>query len=169
VRRFAGEFLAAHDRLHLLVNNAGIMAIPFGRTADGFELQLGTNHLGHFLLTCLLAPALLAAAPARIINVSSGGHVISDVDWQDPNFEHRPYDKWVAYGQSKTANVLFTVELERRLGGRGDERVGRHGTRVRAAGRHVPCRRCDQHRARAMGHRCGGRAAAVDTVGAASR
>jgi NAD(P)-dependent dehydrogenase (short-subunit alcohol dehydrogenase family) len=130
VRRFAGEFLAAHDRLHLLVNNAGIMATPFGRTADGFELQFGTNHLGHFLLTCLLAPALLAAAPARIINLSSGGHMISDVDWQDPNFEHRPYNSWAAYGQSKTANVLFTVELERRLGGRGVHAFAVHPGRI---------------------------------------
>jgi NAD(P)-dependent dehydrogenase (short-subunit alcohol dehydrogenase family) len=119
VRRAAATFLARHERLHLLINNAGVMATPLQRTADGFELQLGTNHLGHFVLTCLLAPALLAGAPARIVNLSSGGHVISDVHWDDPNFEHHDYDKWAAYGQSKTANVLFTVELERRLGPRG--------------------------------------------------
>jgi NAD(P)-dependent dehydrogenase (short-subunit alcohol dehydrogenase family) len=119
VRAAAARFLATHDRLDLLVNNAGVMATPFERTADGFELQLGTNHLGHFLLTGLLVPALLAAAPARIVNVSSGGHVISDVHWDDPNFDHHPYEKWTAYGQSKTANVLFTLELERRLAARG--------------------------------------------------
>ena len=119
VRRCAVELLAAHDRIHLLVNNPGVMATPFGRTEDGFELQLATNHLGHFLLTCLLAPALRAAAPARVVNLSSGGHMISDIDWEDPNFERRTYEPWIAYGQSKTANVLFTVELEHRLGGCG--------------------------------------------------
>jgi len=112
VRAAAKRFLGSHERLDLLVNNAGVMATPFGRTADGFELQLGTNHLGHFLLTSLLAPALLAATPARIVNLTSGGHMISDVHWDDPNFERHDYDKWAAYGQSKTANVLFTIELD---------------------------------------------------------
>jgi NAD(P)-dependent dehydrogenase (short-subunit alcohol dehydrogenase family) len=119
VRQFAEEFLAANDRLHLLVNNAGVMATPFERTADGFELQFGTNHIGHFLLTCLLAPALLRDPPARIVNLSSGGHLASDIVWDDPNFERGAYDPFVAYGQSKTANILFTVELERRLSARG--------------------------------------------------
>ena len=119
VRRFAEDFLAEHDRLHLLINNAGVMATPLERTADGFELQFGTNHLGHFLLTCLLAPAILRDAPSRIVNLSSGGHLASDIVWDDPNFERGTYDPFVAYGQSKTANILFTLELERRLSARG--------------------------------------------------
>lgn len=119
VRAFAATFLGQHPRLQLLINNAGVMATPFERTAQGFERQFGTNHLGHFLLTVLLAPALVAGAPARVVNLSSGGHRASDILWDDPNFERTPYDKFVAYGQSKTANILFTVELERRLGPRG--------------------------------------------------
>ena len=112
-------YLAQHDELQLLVNNAGVMYTPFERTAEGFEMQFGTNHLGHFLLTCLLVPALLAGAPSRVVNLSSGGHFGSDIVWDDPNFEQREYDKFAAYGQSKTANILFSVELERRLGDRG--------------------------------------------------
>jgi NAD(P)-dependent dehydrogenase (short-subunit alcohol dehydrogenase family) len=119
VRTFAGWYLGSHDRLHLLINNAGVMYTPFEHTDEGFELQFGTNHVGHFLLTCLLVPALLADPPARVVNLSSGGHVGSDIVWDDPNFERREYDKFAAYGQSKTANILFSVELERRLGGRG--------------------------------------------------
>ena len=138
VRRFATSFLSVHDRLDLLVNNAGVMATPFGHTTDGFELQIGTNHLGHFLLTGLLASALLAAAPSRIVNLSSGGHVISDIHWDDPNFAHHPYEKWTAYGQSKTANVLFTVELERRLGARGVHAFAVHPGMIRTdLGRHM--------------------------------
>jgi len=119
IRAFATWMLERHDRLDLLINNAGVMAPPLGRTPDGFELQIGTNHLGHFLLTGLLAPAVLAGAPARIVNLSSRGHLRSDIHWDDPHYRTRPYDKWEAYGQSKTANILFTVELERRLAGRG--------------------------------------------------
>jgi len=119
LRAFAGRFLAEHDALHILVNNAGVMACPEAKTRDGFELQLGTNHLGHFLLTGLLVPALLRGAPARVVSVSSRGHQQSPVRFDDLFFEKEPYDKWVAYGQSKTANVLFAVELERRLGVRG--------------------------------------------------
>ncbi|HZR83386.1 MAG TPA: SDR family NAD(P)-dependent oxidoreductase [Candidatus Binatia bacterium] len=138
VRRCAAAILAAHPRIDLLVNNAGVMATPFGRTADGFEMQLGTNHLGHFLLTCLLAPALVAGAPARVVNLTSQGHVMSDVDWDDPMFERRPYDKWIAYGQSKTANILFTVELERRLGARGVHAYAVHpGMILTDLGRHL--------------------------------
>lgn len=119
IRAFAERFLARHDALHILVDNAGVMACPFEKTADGFELQFGTNHLGHFLLTGLIAPALLRAAPARVVSVSSRGHQQSPVVFDDIQFEKRPYDKWQAYGQAKTANILFAVELERRLGGRG--------------------------------------------------
>jgi NAD(P)-dependent dehydrogenase (short-subunit alcohol dehydrogenase family) len=138
VRAAARRFLGSHARLDLLINNAGVMATPFGRTADGFETQLGTNHLGHFVLTGLLAPALLAAAPARVVNLSSGGHMISDVHWDDPNFERHEYEKWAAYGQSKTANLLFTVELERRLGPLGVHAYGVHpGMIMTDLGRHL--------------------------------
>jgi NAD(P)-dependent dehydrogenase (short-subunit alcohol dehydrogenase family) len=119
VRGFAEWFGATHNRLHLLINNAGVMYTPFERTAEGFEMQFGTNHVGHFLLTCLLAPQLLADPPSRVVNLSSGGHRGSDIVWDDPNYERREYDKFSAYGQSKTANILFSVELERRLGERG--------------------------------------------------
>ena len=119
VRQFAAWYLDTHDELNVLVNNAGVMYTPLERTAEGFEMQFGTNHVGHFLLTCLLVPALLAGAPARVVNLSSGGHVGSDIVWDDPNFERRDYDKFASYGQSKTANILFSVELDRRLGPRG--------------------------------------------------
>ena len=91
------------------------MACPLARTAQGFEMQFATNHLGHFLLAGLLAPALLRGAPSRVVSVSSRGHRFSPVVFEDIHFERRPYDKWSAYGQSKTANVLFAVELDRRL------------------------------------------------------
>lgn len=116
VRLAASEVLDLTPVLHVLVNNAGVMAPPLTRTAQGFELQLGTNHLGHFLLTRLLEPALRAGAPSRVVNVSSRGHLRAGMDFDDPHWRTRPYDKWKAYGQSKTANVLFTVELERRWG-----------------------------------------------------
>lgn len=115
VRAFARGWLAEHDALQLLVNNAGVMACPLERNGLGWEMQLATNHVGHFLLTCLLAPALRAGAPARVVNLSSGGHRLGGVDFDDPHYERRDYDKWQAYGQSKTANVLFTVELDRRM------------------------------------------------------
>src|SRR5262249_30153249 len=119
IHAFAQRFLARHPALHIMVNNAGVMACPQAKTADGFELQFGSNHLGHFVATCLLAPALLRAAPSRVVSVSSRGHHLSPVVVDDIPFEHRPYDKWLAYGQAKTANVLFAVGLERRLGNRG--------------------------------------------------
>ncbi len=114
VRAGADELLSRHSRIDLLINNAGVMFTPEGRTADGFETQFGTNHLGHFVLTNRLMPALRAAAPSRVVNLSSAGHGFSDVLWDDPNFESHPYDKFDAYGQSKTANILFAVELDRR-------------------------------------------------------
>jgi NAD(P)-dependent dehydrogenase (short-subunit alcohol dehydrogenase family) len=119
VRAFARRVLARHPTLHILVNNAGVMACPQAKTADGFELQFGSNHIGHFLMTCLLGPALLRAAPNRVVSVSSRGHHMSPVVFEDIQFERRPYDKWLAYGQAKTANVLFAVGLERRIGARG--------------------------------------------------
>ncbi len=119
IRAFAKRFLARDESLQILVNNAGVMACPYGTTQDGFELQFGTNHLGHFLMTGLIAPALIAGAPARIVSVSSRGHHQSPVLFDDIGFEKHPYDKWEAYGQSKTANILFARELERRLGKQG--------------------------------------------------
>src|ERR1700722_20310658 len=111
---FAGSFLAESRPLHLLINNAGVMANPLTRDARGYESQFATNHLGHFQLTARLWPSLVASGGARVINVSSRGHRFSPVHFDDPNFDRRDYDKWQAYGQSKTANVLFAVELDRR-------------------------------------------------------
>jgi len=119
VRSAAAKILADHPQIHLLVNNAGVMACPLMRTAQGFEMQFGTNHVGHFLLTCLLAPALLAGAPGRVVNLSSAGHKFAPFNFDDPNYKEREYDKWPAYGESKTANVLFTVGLDQRLRDRG--------------------------------------------------
>lgn len=120
VREFARAYAERHPRLDLLVNNAGVMALPYGRTADGFETQFGVNHLGHFALTGLLLPRLRAAAPgARIVNVSSGFHVLGDVRPEDldpdPARGADGYRRWTAYGRSKTANLLFTHELGRRF------------------------------------------------------
>lgn len=115
VRAFAKKWLAEHGPLNLLVNNAGVMACPLTRTTEGWEMQFATNHLGHFLLTNLLAPALKAGAPGRIVNLSSAGHRFADVNFDDPHFNSREYEKWSSYGQSKTANVLFSVELNKRL------------------------------------------------------
>lgn len=109
---FAARF---GDRpLHLLVNNAGIMAAPLSRDARGLESQLAVNHVGHARLFARPVPALRRANGARVVALSSRGHMRSAFDLEDPNFEHRPYDKMVAYGQSKTANVLFAVEVDRR-------------------------------------------------------
>jgi NAD(P)-dependent dehydrogenase (short-subunit alcohol dehydrogenase family) len=117
--RAAGEQIAKRlPRIDLLINNAGVMATPLLRTRQGFELQLGTNHLGHFVLTTALLPQLVPGS--RIVNLSSRGHGSSGMRWEDPHFrDESTYDKWVAYGQSKTANVLFSVELEKRLSDQG--------------------------------------------------
>ncbi len=115
VRAFAKTWLAGHGPLNLLINNAGVMACPLTRTAEGWEMQFATNHLGHFLLTNLLMPALKAGAPGRIVNLSSAGHRFSDVHFDDIHFNSREYEKWSSYGQSKTANVLFSVALNKRL------------------------------------------------------
>jgi len=114
VRRFAADFSARHQRLDVLCNNAGVMALPYRRTADGFEMQFGTNHLGHFALTGLLLERLLATPGARVVNVSSGAHRAGRIRFDDLQWE-RGYRKWLAYGQSKLANLLFTFELQRRL------------------------------------------------------
>ncbi|MFC4114393.1 SDR family NAD(P)-dependent oxidoreductase [Nonomuraea zeae] len=115
VRGSIDAFVAAwRDPLDILVDNAGIMATPERRTAEGWELQFATNHLGHFALTTGLHGALAAAGRARVVVVSSVGHVNGDVIWDDLHFEHHPYDAWRAYSQSKTANILFAVEAARR-------------------------------------------------------
>jgi NAD(P)-dependent dehydrogenase (short-subunit alcohol dehydrogenase family) len=116
VRRFAQEFVRNHPRLDILCNNAGVMALPHQKTRDGFEMQIGTNHLGHFALTGLLLDSLTAAPGARIVNVASLAHRwATGFDPDDLHFERRPYKKWVAYSYSKLANLLFTFELARRL------------------------------------------------------
>lgn len=111
---FAHAFLSANTPLHWLINNAGIMWVPLRRDSRGYESQLATNHLGHFQLTARLWPALKQAGEARVINVSSYGHQIAPFNFEDPNFAHREYETLSGYGQSKTANNLFSVELDHR-------------------------------------------------------
>jgi len=138
VRSFADSFLAEHDRIDVLVNNAGIMACPHGATSDGFELQFGTNHLGHFLLGVLLAPALVNGAPSRLVALSSRGHGFSDVSLDDWNFERSEYEPFVAYGRAKTANVLFAVEFQRRYGAAGVQAFAVHPGGIHTElGRHM--------------------------------
>jgi NAD(P)-dependent dehydrogenase (short-subunit alcohol dehydrogenase family) len=150
VRDFAKSWLAENRALHLLLNNAGVMACPLARTAEGWEMQFATNHLGHFLLTALLVPALRAAGGARIANTSSGGHRMSPVVFEDIHFERRSYDKWAAYGQAKSANVLHAVELDRRLAGFGVRAFGVHpGMIVTELGRHLTREDIEQLTARA--------------------
>ncbi|MFE3852770.1 oxidoreductase [Streptomyces griseorubiginosus] len=118
VREFATSF--PYDRLDLLVNNAGVMALPYSTTADGFETQFGTNHLGHFALTGLLLPPLLATPGARVVTVSSTMHAVANIDIHDLNSERR-YRRWIAYARSKTANLLFVHELAHRLAAHGSD------------------------------------------------
>jgi NAD(P)-dependent dehydrogenase (short-subunit alcohol dehydrogenase family) len=113
VRQAAAEVSDMVQRLDILMNNAGVMATPYEQTADGFERQIGTNHLGHFALTGLLLP-LLHHEGARVVNVSSGAHRMGSLDPEDLHYEQRDYSSWPAYGQSKLANLLFTAELDRR-------------------------------------------------------
>lgn len=120
VQDYANSALDAGTRLDVLVNNAGVMACPLMRTRDGFEYQLGVNHLGHFLLTNMLLPALLRSEPhgehARVVNVASAAHMFGTMNFGDLNYKNAgKYDRWRAYGQSKLANILFTRELARRL------------------------------------------------------
>jgi NAD(P)-dependent dehydrogenase (short-subunit alcohol dehydrogenase family) len=114
VRRCAAEFAQTHDGLDLLVNNAGVMAIPRRLSADGFELQFATNHLGHFALTGLLLPTLLVRPGARVVSMSSLVAALGRIRFDDLQGSHR-YNKWLAYGQSKLANLLFIFELDRRV------------------------------------------------------
>jgi NAD(P)-dependent dehydrogenase (short-subunit alcohol dehydrogenase family) len=119
VRSFAADFKDRYDRLDILLNNAGIMMVPYGLTEDGFELQFGTNHLGHFALTGLLMDRILGTQGARVVNVSSNAHYGGEVDFSNLQFEKGEYSPTAAYGRSKLANLLFTYELQRRfdLGG----------------------------------------------------
>lgn len=112
VRSFADQYLEAGRTLNILINNAGVMATPFGRVGKGWETQFGTNHLGHMALALKLAPALQAAEGARVVALSSTGHVRSDVIWDDPHYTTRTYDKWEAYGQAKSANALFALGVD---------------------------------------------------------
>ncbi len=122
VRAFATRW--GRKPLHLLINNAGVMACPLSYTVDNLEMQIGTNHFGHYLLSVLLAPAMMAAAalqgrPARLVVLSSIAHRRSDMHFDDPHYRTRPYDKWESYGQSKTANVLFALGFNQRFKDRG--------------------------------------------------
>jgi NAD(P)-dependent dehydrogenase (short-subunit alcohol dehydrogenase family) len=117
VRTSADGLLAAGKPFDVVIANAGVMATPFGHTVDGFETQLGTNHLGHFVFVNRIAP--LIAPGGRLVNLSSAGHRFSNVDLEDPNFERTPYEPFVAYGRSKTANILFAVAFDRRHRERG--------------------------------------------------
>uniref|UniRef100_A0A674GGF2 Retinol dehydrogenase 11 n=1 Tax=Taeniopygia guttata TaxID=59729 RepID=A0A674GGF2_TAEGU len=123
IREFAERFLAEEKELHILINNAGVMLCPYSKTADGFEMHLGVNHLGHFLLTFLLLERLKQSAPARIVNVSSLAHHGGRIRFHDLHGE-KSYNRGLAYCHSKLANVLFTRELARRLQGKSRGRRG---------------------------------------------
>ncbi|WP_406344646.1 oxidoreductase [Streptomyces sp. NBC_00648] len=144
VRAFAETY--QQSSLDLLINNAGVMALPYGRTADGFERQFGVNHLGHFALTGLLLSRLRAAPAARVVSVSSGLHALSNIDLADLNSERR-YRRWIAYARSKTANLLFIHELSRQLRSAGSAVVaaaahpGYASTNLQTAGARMEGRR----------------------------
>ena len=136
VRACADALSAKGEPFDLVIANAGVMACPFGKTADGFETQFGTNHLGHFVLVNRLAP--LMKPGSRLVNVASSGHRFSDVDLEDPNFERTPYEAFVSYGRSKTANILFAVEFDRRHMARGVRATALHPGGIHTElGRHM--------------------------------
>ena len=124
IRAFARRVLERAGSIDMLILNAGVMACPYSKTEDGFEMQFGTNHLGHLLMTCLIAPKL--AEGGRIVSLSSAGHQFSPVVFDDIQFEHRDYDRWLSYGQAKTANALFAMGLNKRLAHRGIEAFAVH-------------------------------------------
>lgn len=124
VRRCANSLLADGKPIDVIIANAGVMACPKSTTVDGFETQLGTNHLGHFVLVNRIASLLQPGS--RLVNLSSAGHRFADVDLDDPNFEHSPYAEFIAYGRSKTANVLFAVEFDHRHKARGVRATALH-------------------------------------------
>jgi NAD(P)-dependent dehydrogenase (short-subunit alcohol dehydrogenase family) len=136
VRACADKLVAKGEPFDVVIANAGVMATPFGHTADGFETQFGTNHLGHFVLINRVAP--LMGAGSRLINLSSSGHRFSNVDLEDPNFERTPYEPFVAYGRSKTANILFAVAFDERHRQSGVRASAVHPGGIRTElGRHV--------------------------------
>lgn len=138
VRACGAEAARRFPVIDLLINNAGVMACPLMRTADGFEMQFGTNHLGHFLLTKYLLPLVAAGRGRRIVNLSSLAHHYDRVHPEDPNYHTRTYDKWESYGQSKTANILFTVGLQQRLASQGIDAFAVHpGGIATNLGRHL--------------------------------
>ncbi|KAG7231213.1 hypothetical protein INR49_012044 [Caranx melampygus] len=130
IREFAEAINKGEPQLNILINNAGVMVCPYGKTADGFEMQIGVNHMGHFLLTYLLLDLIKKSAPARIVNVSSYAHVWGSINLEDINSE-KSYDKGRAYSQSKLANVLFTRSLAKRLEGTGVTTYALHPGAVR--------------------------------------
>lgn len=136
VRAAADALNAKGEAFDLVIANAGVMAAPQGRTADGFETQFGTNHLGHFVFVNRIAP--LIRDGGRMVSLSSAGHRFADVDLDDPGFERTPYDPWVAYGRAKTANALFAVEFDRRHKARGVRAASVHpGGIMTELGRHL--------------------------------
>jgi NAD(P)-dependent dehydrogenase (short-subunit alcohol dehydrogenase family) len=136
VRGCAEGLLTQGESFDIVIANAGVMAMPFGHTADGFETQFGTNHLGHFVLVNRIAP--LMRAGSRLINLASSGHRFSNVDLEDPNFERTPYEPFVAYGRSKTANILFAVAFDERHRHRGIRAAAVHpGAIYTELGRHM--------------------------------
>jgi NAD(P)-dependent dehydrogenase (short-subunit alcohol dehydrogenase family) len=136
VRACAEGLLKKREPFDVIIANAGVMATPFTNTADHFETQFGTNHLGHFVLVNRIAS--LIRAGGRLINLSSAGHRFSNVDLQDPSFERTPYDPWVAYGRSKTANILFSVGFDKRHRGRGVRAAAVHPGGIQTElGRHL--------------------------------
>jgi NAD(P)-dependent dehydrogenase (short-subunit alcohol dehydrogenase family) len=138
VAAFSQRLIKRGQAISLLINCAGVMAAPLSRDADGHESQFATNHLGHYRLTCGLWPALVAAGTARVIAMSSRGHQIAGVDFDDIDFMRRPYDKWQAYGQSKTANALFAEELDKRGRDQGVRAFSLHpGQILTDLGRHL--------------------------------
>lgn len=119
IRRFADNLFYDYSRVDILINNAGVLAVPFQLCPQGFELHFSVNHLGHFLLTSVLSKALLASPAPRVVSVSAAAHALSPIIFDDIHFAQRPYDKWLAYAQSKTANILFAMALDRRLAAHG--------------------------------------------------
>lgn len=119
IRTAAAELVERHPSINLAILNAGVMAPPLGRTAEGHELQFGTNHLGHFLFTMLLRDSLVAGAPSRVVVLSSAGHRVAGMNWADPDYERTEYHNFTAYGRSKTANALFALEFDRRMAEQG--------------------------------------------------
>lgn len=143
VRACADKLVAKGEPLDVVIANAGVMATPFGKTVDGFETQFGTNHLGHFVLVNRIAS--LIRDGGRLINLSSSGHRYSNVDLEDPNFERTSYDPFLAYGRSKTANILFAVAFDKRHRGRGVRATAVHPGGIRTElDRHIDSSRIEK-------------------------